>query len=288
MLSDKQILELVNQGAVAGIKKEADWYTASSPIQAASLDLHIGSIYMPMTAADEAGGESHPLAEYNLKTGETVLIKTQETLNLPKTIAGIAFPPSRFAVKALLVTNAGHIDPEYKGSLRFTLINMGHDLQRLVAGDRVGTLILFRTDGEPEKGWYSRTGAAGRDPNTADLKYLSKDFAEVVKRAEDIARKQVHEAELELKVVERRFNQSLGWAGLVVTLIGAIVFGFFSWYSPVTKLETKVDSVREEYTQTKQTEGRLEKLESAPKTEDLVGSLRSLEKRVNNLEKRGK
>jgi|ERR1017187_1049417 deoxycytidine triphosphate deaminase len=288
MLSDEKLVELITAGSVTGVKPTPDWYTAESPVQASSLDLHVGDIYLPGKNADEAGGENHPLKEYNLKTGETVLIKTQETLSLPKQVGGIAFPPSRFAVKALLVTNAGHVDPEYRGPLRFTVINMGHELQKLSEGERVGTLILFRTETPPKAGWYSRTQKEGKAPTTADLNYLSKDFAEVVKRAEEIARQKVQEAELEVKVIEQRWNHRFGWVTALVTLIGAVVFGVFSFYSPVSRSDTRIDSMREEFTQAKQIEDRLQKLESAPKVEDITKTLKSLDQRTTALEKKVK
>src|SRR6266478_9431305 len=166
LLSDTEIVKLIDGGHIKNVPPETDHYTDKSAVQAGSLDLHIGGIYLPRTAAEESGGENHALTEYLLAPGQTVLVRTAETLKLPKHVAGLAFPPSSFAVKALLVTNAGHVDPEYSGPLRFTIINMGHQIQKLENGFRVGTLVLFGLDREPERGWTARTGKEGRNPNT--------------------------------------------------------------------------------------------------------------------------
>jgi deoxycytidine triphosphate deaminase len=278
VLSDKEIAELVDTRKITGVQENVPRLTSESPIQAASLDLHIGNIYLPSASADGAGGENKPLSEHLLSTGETVLVGTLERLNLPPDIGGIAFPPSRFAVKALLVTNAGHVDPEYRGPMRFTIINMGHEAQKLQTGDRVGTLMLFRASKGAEKGWFSRTGYEGRLPTTQDLRYLSKDFAEVGTRAERIAKEKVREATI-----------SAALLAAILTFVAAIIIGIGSLYSPVAKLETKVDLYQEQSTKAQDIEKRLQKLEGDAKaTADVAETVRSLEKRTAALEKKVK
>jgi len=99
------------------------WYRTESPIQASSIDLHIGEIFLPGKKGDEPGAESNPLTGHILSSGETAVVITQEKFTLPKDIAGIGFPPStRMSFKGILMTNPGHIDPGYNGHLRFTLI----------------------------------------------------------------------------------------------------------------------------------------------------------------------
>lgn len=278
MLSDKQLLDLVNEDLISGIKLPPDRFSRESPVQSASLDLHIGGIYLPEAGADEAGGENHPLREQLLNTGDTVLVRTAERLKLPKNVGGFAFPPSSFAVKALLVTNAGHVDPEYSGPLRFTIINMGHQPQKLEADARVGTLVLFHTQIPPEKGWTTRNGGPGRDPNTEDLRYLSRDFAEVTQRTIQIARAQVSNA---IEIWDKR----LAIGAFILTLIITGVIALFGWYSPVGKLNNKVDALRDEFTHAKKVEqldDRVSKLETSAAHENNA----ALERRVQELERK--
>jgi len=242
MLCDKELVSLVDAGAIGGLIMPPDRFSFDSPVQPASVDLHIGGIYLPRAVADEGGGENHPLTEHLLKTGETVLIRTEEVLKLPSGVGGLAFPPSSFAVKALLVTNAGHVDPEYSGPLRFTVINMGHEPQKLEAGDRVGTLVLFKTAALPQRGWTARSGGPGRNPNTEDLRYLARDFAEVGQRATQITQNLIHRWEF-------RLAAWLTGLTLFVALVGV--------YSPYMRLENKVSSIQEEVTHSRETDEKL-------------------------------
>ena len=286
MLSDNQILELIRRGCIRGVDIPPNPYTAESPVQPGSLDLHVAGVYLPGASADEAGGEHHPLTEYLLKTGETVLVSTAEDLELPRNIGGFAFPPSRFAVRALLVTNGGHIDPEYSGPLRFTVINMGHQVQSLTKGQRVGTLVLFATDEPVTSGWSTRTGKSGRTPNTEDLLYLCTDFADVTKRANEIAKSEIDKARLQIETIEQRWNRRAWFAAIVMGFAVTLAVAVFGWYSPVAKLEMQVASMREEFVGAKATEDRLRQLEAKPDPQALSARLDLLEKRTTSLEKR--
>jgi hypothetical protein len=46
----------------------------------------------------------------------------------------------------------------------------------------------------PERGWTTRNDRPGRNPNTEDLRYLSRDFAEVTDRTTQIASAQISTA----------------------------------------------------------------------------------------------
>ncbi|MFL6307393.1 MAG: dCTP deaminase domain-containing protein, partial [Candidatus Sulfotelmatobacter sp.] len=275
MLSDKELIDLINDSSISGVRLPPDQFSRESPVQAASVDLHIGGIYLPGAAADEAGGENQPLREHLLNTGDTVLVRTAETLKLPSFIGGFAFPPSSFAVKALLVTNAGHVDPEYSGPLRFTIINMGHQPQKLEAADRVGTLVLLGTHKEPERGWTTRNGGPGRDPNTEDLRYLSRDFAEVTGRTKQIARDQVGAA-------IDQWDKRLAIGAFILTLVITAVVAAVGLYSPVGKLDSKIDALREEFTHAK----KVDQIDERLKTLEMLTAQQSnaiLKKRVDDL-----
>src|SRR5271163_1574285 len=127
LLRDEEIIAAVTSAApyVTGVVLPADPYSKDSPVQASSIDLHIGNVYLPGEKETDLGGAKNPRQDYSLKTGETAVVTTAETLDLPSHIAGFGFPPSGVSFKGLLMTNPGHVDPGYKGVMRFTVINMG-------------------------------------------------------------------------------------------------------------------------------------------------------------------
>jgi dUTPase len=103
------------------------WYGSKSPVQASSVDLHIGAILLPGVDEDDPGSVTKPQTDLALKFGHTVVITTQEQLNLPNSIAAFGFPPAHLSFRGLLMTNPGHVDPGYAGPMRFTVMNVGKE-----------------------------------------------------------------------------------------------------------------------------------------------------------------
>ncbi len=111
IITDKELVALVDESspecAIQGIKdRKGLWFEDGSPIQPCSIDLSIGELFLPSDDPDETA-----LNEHILKPGQTCVAISNEKMCLPANIAGIGFPPSRLAVKGLLMTNPGHIDP---------------------------------------------------------------------------------------------------------------------------------------------------------------------------------
>ena len=101
-------------------------YSRENPFQHCSLDLRVGAIYIPESKEGDLGSMSHPRTDdYVLGTGGTALIKTKEKITLPSDVGAICFSPSSMALKGVMITNMGHVDPGYSGYLHFTAINMG-------------------------------------------------------------------------------------------------------------------------------------------------------------------
>jgi deoxycytidine triphosphate deaminase len=198
LLRDEEIVAAVTAKSTAakyieGLVLPADPYSKDSPVQASSVDLHIGSIYLPGTKKNGEGSAENPKAEHSLLTGETAVVTTQETLHLPPNIAGFGFPPSRVSFRGLLMTNPGHVDPGYDGVMRFTVINMAREAYHLSSGDRIVTLLLFEMKQAAHSGWRQRNPAGSAPPspiNQANINRLSHDFVDVERRAKKIARDQ--------------------------------------------------------------------------------------------------
>jgi deoxycytidine triphosphate deaminase len=206
LLRDIDLVENHNsvQPFVEKIKFPGDPYDKDSAIQACSIDLHIGAIYLPGTKEKEPGQPSTK-TDHVLRTGETAVVTTREKVRLPANVAAFGFPPSSVSFKGLLMTNPGHVDPGYVGRLRFTVINMAKDPFSLRAGDRIVRLLFFRLDGNVHKAWDERNEPEltatsplqsplgmfeNPDPEQSEVNRLSKDFVNVEQRAKRIAKAQ--------------------------------------------------------------------------------------------------
>ncbi len=215
------------------------WYRKESPIQASSIDLHIGNLYIPGKKGKEPGSESCPKAGLTLSSGETAVAITQERLTLPKDIAGIGFPPSKkMSFKGILMTNPGHIDPGYVGHLHFTLINMAKEEFVLNRGDMLVTLLLFRLSQEINWDWLKRRNNKPEEPPIQEyLDSLSPDFMDFKNNSVKIAKDEVEKAEIKIKM--------WGIIAPVISALGvALITGFVFFSGPIPRLEKEIAELR--------------------------------------------
>lgn len=187
-LTDREIIQLLRgkPSLVEGMDAPEGMLSKDSPVQPCSLDLHVGAIYRP-DARQTRGSCPEPKGSATLHQGETVVIETAEKLQLPDNIAAIGFSPSHVAAKGLLMTNPGHIDPGFKGPLKFTVINMSRDHYDLRKGDLAFT-VLFSRLGEDVQYSYSARNPKPTPFDPREVNRLSHDFLDVEKRARDVAR----------------------------------------------------------------------------------------------------
>jgi dCTP deaminase len=173
-----------------------DFLLAKSKVQASSLNLTIGDIFIPGPAGVRLGGVLNPLKEIALRQGHTAVMRTAETLNFGPQLAGIAFPPATLSLNGILMTNPGHIDPGYKGPLHITVINMGRKAFPLRAGDRIMRVLFLELAERPSASYSERhKDEKAVDVITAELlDKLSVDFVDVEKRARKVANKAVTKA----------------------------------------------------------------------------------------------
>ena len=195
LLRDDEIIAAITAQPPAvryidGVLLPQDPYSKESPVQASSIDLRIGNIYLPGEKESDPGGAEDPKHDYCLKTGETAVITTLETLHFPSDIAAFGFPPSRVSFKGLLMTNPGHVDPGYDGVMRFTVINMAKESYPLERGGKIVTLLMFRMSAGAHRDWASRNAplpTEPRLPSHVDISRLSRDFVNVDERAKKVA-----------------------------------------------------------------------------------------------------
>lgn len=227
ILVDHEIVSNLESGnpMIVGIQRPADWYSRESPVQASSVDLTIGRIYLPGVGVSDSGSAANPKNEHVLRTGETAVIATRETLNFGTRTAGFGFPPSHVSVKGLLMTNPGHVDPGYTGPMRFTVINMGRADCALIAGAAIVTLLLFDLEEGAKAGWLQRRGGEpGSYPTQQTIDRLAPDFVNVRNRATEIAEGKIRDSE----------RKWIIWAALitaVLSLAGVLATNWFTYTS---------------------------------------------------------
>lgn len=223
-LKDDEIQKLVSSNASPVPALASAPATGNdAPIQACSLDLSIGDIYVPNAKPGEIGSVQRPRSFLVLEQGETALLRTREQITLPPDIGGIAFPPAGVSMKGLLMTNPGHVDPGYSGKLHLTVINMGKVPYQLAAGDRIVRLLLFRLSAAATEPFDVRRKprSGGIDPvNEELLDRLSHDFMNLRSRMEAAAERSVQRGQLRAAILVPVL------AGLIAVIVPLIVNHF--------------------------------------------------------------
>ena len=204
ILTDRELHELIDKkegGLITGFDRPSDWDSKDSLVQPSSIDLHVGGIFRPGVKPGKPGSAVNPMIEISLETGETAIVETQESINLPPNFAAIGFPPSRLSSKGLLMTNPGHIDPGYSGTLTFTVINMGREKLLLFPALQIVTILVFKLAKDVGKDFADRRASDPANTKQVDSAVVSKsqvtqnridllaaDFVEVEKRAAKVAK----------------------------------------------------------------------------------------------------
>lgn len=204
---------------------EPPWDTKESPIQPCSVDLHIGQIFVPGVPEDCLGSSSNPQYSLTLESGMSVVVMSHELLDLPPDIGAIALPPSRISSAGILIANFGHIDPGYRGHLRFTLINMGKEPFPLRQRALVMTLLLFRVARVGTPFAARETPRADDSPTHSEVNRLARDFANVEERSGAVAKDIVNRAKMGELVYKGAISAILSSVGIIV----AAFAGFKIW-----------------------------------------------------------
>ncbi len=211
IVTDGALQQLIQQNnpLLTGFDPPKDWKDKDSPVQPCSIDLHIGDIFQPGVKSGKPGSAGNPKSELVLRTGQTAIIATKESIHLPGDYAGFGFPPSHISSRALLMTNPGHIDPGYSGQLQFTVINMGREDYVLRHNDLIVTLLIFKLAVKVDADYNARNPTSGAGAIAQrNIDRLSPDFVDVQRRATAIARRTLGYATVGATVLA----VILGWA----------------------------------------------------------------------------
>lgn len=186
-LTDEELAELIAQtGIFAGLADERP-FTATSQVQPSSIDLRVGAVYRPETRDNELGCATSPMERFSLPSGGTAVVETLEQCCFPNDVGAVAFPPSSISSRGLLMTDPGHVDPGYTGTLSFTVINMSSEPFELRREDKIISLLVFKTRQPAKAGYAARKGTGGASKTPSLLRVLSRDFLDIETRAKRIA-----------------------------------------------------------------------------------------------------
>jgi len=236
--------------------------SVSPTIRGCSIDLHIGPIYRPGIEAGKEGSATNPhRLPVSLKQGDTAVIETVESFKLDNLHADFVFPSSRVSIQGLLMTNPGHVDPGYSGSLHVTVINMGQEPFSLQPGQSFLRAFIHKLDAP----------AVTQPPTSAPvlqelLNKLSPDFLNVKSRAEEAAKKHIDRAVLRTQWLQFVFP-------VIATIAAAGLGAAATYFSTSNRLEerTKTFEERIKSLETSTTSERIKALElSYPLQERLI------------------
>lgn len=240
LLSNVQLAQLLKASprlvtALGGVGADP----TEEALQPASIDLTVGRIFVP-PADHESDKEAEEINYFHdMKSGSTALVVTQQKLDFPPNIAGLMFPKNGdFALKAVLITNFGHVDPGFEGHLKFTLINFGPRNFQIRVGQKIACLLLFRLEKEANPDWkHIRRHAT--DNYEAHARVLNRDFLDLDQRIESLIQTQVD------KVVSRRDRINVIVIPIVAAIV-AILLGLVGFYLAAhTLIESKFDTLQE-------------------------------------------
>jgi dUTP pyrophosphatase len=106
--------------------------------------LHPDAVPPARTRPGDAGYDLRCVEPFVLRPGERALVATGLALALPPGVAGLVLPRSGLAHRhgITCANSPGLVDPNYRGELRVVLVNLGREIYRGRAGDRIAQLLL--------------------------------------------------------------------------------------------------------------------------------------------------
>jgi len=241
VLNDADIIKELGKGLVPTVLQlPTDPYAKDSPVQPASLDLSVGTVYSPCTEEQNKPGDPIGTEQYILRPGRTAIVLTREELKMPSNLAAIGFPPSKeMSSQGILMTNPGQVDPGYEGPMRFTVINMGSKDFVLRKGDPIVSLVFLQLTANSAKDWLTRhSGQKSGGIIWDNLNRVSSDFVNVEERAREIANKAITDAELKIK----RAGLLMSLLAVVIPLVINGILSFYGpgWKDPLQKVQQDI------------------------------------------------
>lgn len=143
VLSDRDIREMVERfpDFISVEERPIDFDDKEKDIlRPCSVDLTIGGIYSAEEQMIESG------QTMSLRPGGVAHIESKERFNMPDNVVGFLVPRNTYSERGLLMLNAGHVDPGWKGNGYLTLevINLTEKPFNLTVGEDRPCSIIFQ------------------------------------------------------------------------------------------------------------------------------------------------
>jgi deoxycytidine triphosphate deaminase len=215
--------------------EDGDKHFERELLQPASIDITVGEIFIPPNADDDRKEVISFTNHFTLGVGSAVLIRSEQKFKLPPRIGGFVFPKNgHFALKGILITNFGHIDPGFEGHLKFTVINMGRETFDLEAGLPIASVVLFNLTSPANPSWQPRHDA---DDYAGQARRLPRVFMDFETTANRVARDQVR--------AEWRARERLSfWATLATSIMATVIaMALFIWGIIYPFVQTSYDKL---------------------------------------------
>jgi dUTP pyrophosphatase len=109
---------------------------------------------------EDAGMDLHAVESVTLAPGETKLVPTGLTIELPPGFEAQIRPRSGLALKhsITLPNSPATIDPGYRGEIRVILQNLGREAFEIHPGDRIAQMVIARYEAVE---WVEVDGLSG-------------------------------------------------------------------------------------------------------------------------------
>lgn len=238
LLTDKEIACELYQKNILKLKTVPSHDDADSPIQPASLDLHVGKIFVPERPDHQLGSTKTPKRHnHPLAPGETALIETEESLHLPSHITAVVFPPASMTSQGILMTNPGIIDPGYNGHLSAVLINMSKETFDIKKGGIVFSALIFDLEKSVGCDYSARRGESHTRSELAlqeNYEKLNQDFLQIENRIDTQIREAISNLQFRLHIVYA-----------VIVAIGIAIGSGSYWAAQYGFLDGRTDDLSE-------------------------------------------
>ncbi len=142
MLSDNNIRAMLDSGEIV-----IDPLPKDESIQPASIDLHLGSSFIQITASGDIPSRLEPEHSLSLYPGECFLGTTVETITVPPSVVARVEGKSSLGRLFLMVhSTAGFIDPGFTGEITLELKNMSPRIIQLDVGQPIAQISFQLLD----------------------------------------------------------------------------------------------------------------------------------------------
>lgn len=92
-----------------------------------------------------AGGDLYSIADYEIAPGETVLVHTGISVEIPTGCVGMIFARSGLSTRRGLApaNKVGVIDSDYRGEIMTPLYNQSSQMQKVEKGERIAQMVIM-------------------------------------------------------------------------------------------------------------------------------------------------